>query len=284
MSLKILSPAKVNLFLRVLGKRPDGYHDIYSLMQPVSLYDEIEIEAGKGGGGISVSSDNPALPTGPENLAHRAASAFFKRTGKATPVSIHIKKRIPVGAGLGGGSSNAASVLMGLNELTGAGLDEAALMEFGSSLGSDVPFFILKSAALAAGRGTELERVRVSEFGYILVNPGYHVSTAWVYGNLDLTKKIENNKLTYSVESLGQDFDAGSLLYNDLEPVTLKKHPDLLEYKSILVNNGALGALMSGSGPTVFGLYRDWESAQKAYEGVRASVDERACVFAVKGL
>ncbi|HEY4707622.1 MAG TPA: 4-(cytidine 5'-diphospho)-2-C-methyl-D-erythritol kinase [Thermodesulfobacteriota bacterium] len=283
MALKILSPAKVNLFLRVLGKRPDGYHDIFSLMQPVSLYDEIDMEAGDGEG-ISVSSDSPALPTGAENLAHRAASAFLTRLGKSRSVGIHIKKRIPVGAGLGGGSSNAASVLMGLNELTAAGFDESALMEIGSALGSDVPFFILKSAALAEGRGTELKRVKVPEFGYILINPGYHVSTARVYGNLDLTKKPENNKLTYSVESLGVGPGVGELLYNDLERVTLSEHPDLGEYKSILVKNGALGALMSGSGPTVFGVYKDGGSAQKAYAAVRARIDERVSVFAVKGL
>lgn len=283
MALKVLSPAKVNLFLRVLGKRPDGYHDIYSLMQPVSLFDEIDIEAGDGEG-ISISSDNPALPLGAENLAHRAASAFLKKLGKTKSVSIRIKKRIPVGAGLGGGSSNAASVLMGLNELTGAGFDEASLMELGSVLGSDVPFFILKSGALAKGRGTELKRVKLPEFGYILVNPGYHVSTAWVYGNLGLTKKLENNKLTYSAESFGDGLEAGGLLYNDLESVTLKEHPDLAEYKSILVENGALGALMSGSGPTVFGVYKDGESAQKAYADVKARLDERVSVFAVKGL
>jgi len=282
MALKVLSPAKVNLFLRVSGKRPDGYHDILSLMQPVSLYDDIEIEAGEGEG-ISVSSDNPALPVGAENLAHRAASAFLKKLGKTKSVSIHIKKRIPVGAGLGGGSSNAASVLMGLNELAGAGFDEAVLMDIGSRLGSDVPFFILKSGALAAGRGTELKRVKVPEFGYILINPGYHVSTAWVYGNLDLTKKPENNKLTYSVASFREGFEVGDL-YNDLESVTLKEHPDLAEYKKILVKNGALGALMSGSGPTVFGVYTDGESAQKAYAAVKACLDETVSAFAVKGL
>ncbi len=268
--------------MRVSGKRPDGYHDIYSLMQPVSLYDEIEMEAGDGEG-ISVNSDNPALPTGADNLCHRAAAAFLKRLGKSRSISIHIKKRIPVGAGLGGGSSNAASVLMGLNELTGAGFDESALIEMGSELGSDVPFFILRSAALATGRGTELRRVKVREFGYILINPGYHVSTAWVYGNLDLTKKPENNKLTYSVESFGMGFEVSGL-YNDLESVTLKEHPDLAEYKSILVKNGALGALMSGSGPTVFGIYNDEESAQRAFASVKASLDKGVLAFAVKGL
>ena len=283
MSLKVLSPAKVNLFLRVLRKRPDGYHDIYSLMQPVSLFDEVTIDL-KEGRGITVSSDNSALPDGPENLAYRGASLFLKTAGIERSVKIHIRKRIPVGGGLGGGSSNAASVLLGLNALTGACLDEDVMLRTASGLGADVPFFILKSGALATGTGTTLQKVNLPEIHYVLVNPGFHVSTAWVYSNLDLTKKTEDNILTYSFESIGGAESLKGLLYNDLEAVTLKRHPELGKLKRTLVDNGAIGALMSGSGPTVFGMFKDGDTARKASVAINASLDERSLVFAVKGI
>ncbi|MDO8426134.1 MAG: 4-(cytidine 5'-diphospho)-2-C-methyl-D-erythritol kinase [Deltaproteobacteria bacterium] len=277
------SPAKVNLILRVIKKREDGFHDIFSVMQPVSLFDHISIEV-KEGDSISVSSDRTDLPADSSNLAYRAARLFFDLTGIKKGAAIHIQKNIPVGGGLGGGSSNAATVLIGLNGLTGAGLSEKELMDESSKLGSDVPFFILKGAAVATGRGEVLKKITLPRFNYVLVNPGLHVSTAWVYNNLDLTKKVEDNILSYSEAGLWEGERIKRLLVNDLEPVTAKRYPVISELKRELDGLGALGALMSGSGPTVFGVFPDRDSALSAFKSLKGSLDKRFPVFLAEGL
>lgn len=277
------SPAKVNLILRVIKKREDGFHDIFSVMQPVSLFDHISIEV-KEGDSISVSSDRTDLPADSSNLAYRAARLFFDLTGIKKGAAIHIQKNIPVGGGLGGGSSNAATVLTGLNGLTGAGLSEKELMDESSKLGSDVPFFILKGAAVATGRGEVLKKITLPRFNYVLVNPGLHVSTAWVYNNLDLTKKVEDNILSYSEAGLWEGERIKRLLVNDLEPVTAKRYPVISELKRELDGLGALGALMSGSGPTVFGVFPDRDSALSAFKSLKGSLDKRFPVFLAEGL
>ncbi len=277
------SPAKVNLILRVIKKREDGFHDIFSVMQPVSLFDHISIEV-KEGDSISVSSDRTDLPADSSNLAYRAARLFFDLTGIKKSAAIHIQKNIPVGGGLGGGSSNAATVLIGLNGLTGAGLSEKELMDESSKLGSDVPFFILKGAAVATGRGEVLKKITLPRFNYVLVNPGLHVSTAWVYNNLDLTKKVEDNILSYSEAGLWEGERIKRLLVNDLEPVTAKRYPVISELKRELDGLGALGALMSGSGPTVFGVFPDRDSALSAFKSLKGSLDKRFPVFLAEGL
>lgn len=283
MHLKVLAPAKVNLFLRVLGKRPDGYHEILSLMQPVSLYDEIEV-AVSDGDGIEAASDSPEAPGGRENIAYRAASLFFDRTGVRKRVSISIKKKIPVGAGLGGGSSDAASVIMALNGLLGTGIPDRELMEMGAKLGSDVPFFFLKGPALARGRGEVLESTSLPSLYYVLINPGFHVPTAWVYSSLRLTKKGENNILLYSSEVFADRDGLKKALMNDLEAVTIGRYPEISALKEKLAEAGASGTLMSGSGPTVFGVFHSREDAMRAYRTLEPRVALPARIFFAEGL
>jgi 4-diphosphocytidyl-2-C-methyl-D-erythritol kinase len=280
---RIKSPAKVNLFLNVLGKRQDGFHDIYTLIQPVSLFDEISLDVHEGEG-ISVECDREDVPGGRENIAFQAAELFLSEAELQKAVGIKIRKKIPVAAGLGGGSSNAAAVLMGLDHALGLALGEETLMEMAARLGSDVPFFILRGPAIASGRGEVLERVELPPFNYCLVNPGFKVSTAWAYGNLDLTKKGEDNILTYSKESLKKPENIKELLFNDLESVTLRNHPEISRIERILTGAGALGALMSGSGPTVFGIFPDSDSTEKASIVVKRELAGEASVFTATGL
>lgn len=277
------SPAKVNLFLRVLGKRPDGYHELSTLMQPVSLFDELTVGISVGGG-VAVITDSDQAPGGEGNLAHKAARLFLDKTGLKLGVSIIIKKRIPVGAGLGGGSSDCATALMALNEMAGAGLPERTLMDMAAALGSDVPFFILKGPALAAGRGERLQRVCLPELHYVLVNPGFHVSTAWVYSSLGLTKMAENNNLLYSYEVPASREGVLNALANDLEAVTSRQFPEIDEIKGMLQGAGALGTLMSGSGPTVFGVFYSREKAREAYESLLPRMKGGAKAFLAEGL
>lgn len=277
------SPAKVNLFLRILFKRADNYHELLSVMQPISLYDEIAVCVSEGDS-IKVTCGHCEVPDGRDNLAYRAAEFVLGRMGLKRAVSIDINKKIPVGAGLGGGSSDAATTLMALNEMLDASIPQAELMEMGAKLGSDVPFFILKGPALAKGRGEVLKPVKLPKFNYILINPGFHVSTAWVYNNLDLTKKAEDNNLSYSEKDFAEYGNIKEYLANDLESVTAARFPEISEIKSLLMENGALGALMSGSGPTVFGVFPDEHSAGLAYENLRRSLKKNYSLFKVQGL
>ncbi|MBI3398603.1 MAG: 4-(cytidine 5'-diphospho)-2-C-methyl-D-erythritol kinase [Deltaproteobacteria bacterium] len=286
----ILSPAKVNLFLRVLRKRDDGYHDIVSLMQHISLYDEIVLDVGEGNG-IFMECDEKNIPLDNTNLAFRAAEAFLDRTGLKRRVCIKMKKRIPVGAGLGGGSSNAASVLMGLNEITASGLSGDELMKIGAGLGSDVPFFILRGSAIASGRGERLEGIKIHRFWYVLINPGFQVSTAWAYKNLNLTKNIEDINITiskvlplFSADGLRDSHALKGFLINDLEDVTIKRYPEINGLKNALTDRGAFAALMSGSGPTVFGIF-DEERARKAFEQIKKQPQfKKMSVFVAQGI
>ena len=259
--LQMKAPAKVNYRLDVLGKRADGYHDLRMVMQRVDLCDELEIALTETPG-IRVVCGSAGVPDGPGNIAWRAADALLQLSGKTIGIDISITKKIPVGAGLGGGSSDAASVLMGVNELLELGLSDQRLMEIGVKLGADVPFFIFKKPALAEGIGNLLTPLdRVPYLWVVLVNPGIHVSTGWVYQNLQLTNKAPAVNIPPSYSSLA---DVCELLSNDLEPVTIGKYPLLNELKEMLLAAGAGGSLMSGSGSTVFGLFADEGVARKA--------------------
>lgn len=277
------SPAKVNLFLRVLGKRADGYHEISTLMQPVSLFDELEISVSEGEG-IAVVSDSVEAPGGEENLAYKAARVFLQSTAIRRRVEIAVKKVIPVGAGLGGGSSDAATVLMALNEMAGIWLPDGALMEMAARLGSDVPFFILKGPALAGGRGEKLKRARLPELYYVLINPGFHVSTALVYSSLGLTNIGENNNLLYSSEVPASREGVIEALANDLEAVTSRQYTEISGLKEMLKGAGAIGTLMSGSGPTVFGVFHSRDDAERAYQLLAPVIKGAARIFLAKGL
>lgn len=277
--LEISAPAKVNLFLAVLGKRVDGYHDIVSVMQKIGLADRLHLCLE--GPGISLRCPSSTTPEDSRNLAWKAARLFFDRTGIKDDVQITLHKEIPVAAGLGGGSSDAAAVLVGLNRLCAAGLEVGTLLAMAARLGADVPFFVVETkTALATGTGTELLPVQGPE-GYwlVLVNPGLSVSTRWVYENLLLTSDGNPYKLSgyshlpeYAASLLagvfyGESTDHG--LFNDLEAVTVGNYPVIGTIKEQLLRDGAFAALMSGSGSTVFGLFRQLDEAEASYNTFR---------------
>ena len=257
----LLAPAKINLCLHVLRKRPDGYHDLAMLMQRISLFDRITLTLNDSGV-VRVRCDGVALAAGEENIAARAARRVLELTGSRQGVEIVIDKQIPVAAGLGGGSSDAASVLIGLNDMLGAGLTQKQLMAEGAKLGADVPFFIFGDPAWATGIGDLLRTVPpLPEVCYVLVNPGVAVSTAWVYQNLRLTSSDEVTKLPGFPSTVPE---LAAFLHNDLEQVTIGRHPQLAAIKARLCDLGAAGALMSGSGPTLFGVFSSGEAAEAA--------------------
>jgi len=264
--MEILSPAKINLFLHVTGKRPDGYHELITLMCCVGLYDSVTIDPGLKE--ISITCSDPKVPEDETNLAFKAASLFFKTLNKPEGVKISIKKNIPVGAGLGGGSSNAASVLSALNRYYDFPFSQDELISMGLSIGADVPFFIYRKPAIATGIGENLKAYeRISKFHVLLVYPGFSVSTAEVYNNLNLGLTKCPKKLNYR-SFIEQDFDIECHLCNDLETVAESRYPDIPAAKKALLSHGARGALMSGSGPTVFGLFSAADKAQRANQSL----------------
>jgi 4-diphosphocytidyl-2-C-methyl-D-erythritol kinase len=260
--MKILSPAKVNLFLKILGKRIDGYHELMTLMCCIGLYDTVSLDVGDTN--IAVSCDHPLVPNDESNLAFVAAHLFFKTLKKNEGVKIFIQKQIPVAAGLGGGSSNAAAVLLGLNRYYGYPFSKEDLLSMGLSIGADVPFFIFQRPAIATGIGEKLKAYPgLENLWILLVSPGFSVSTAEVYKKLNLGLTKCKKKLKSFLLN-NQRFDPRCHLCNDLEAVTASKYPVINTVKKALLSHGALGALMSGSGPTIFGLFSDSDGALQA--------------------
>jgi 4-diphosphocytidyl-2-C-methyl-D-erythritol kinase len=260
--LELWAPAKINLFLAVTGRRADGYHDLITLMCAISLYDRITLRFG--GRGIQVFCDHPAVPEDDNNLVHRAASRFFDRLGGPRGVAVRIDKQIPVAAGLGGGSSDAAAVLGGLNRVFGRPFAPEILQRMALAVGADVPFFLRGKPALATGIGERLEPVAdLAPYHVLTVCPDLKVSTAEVYKNLNLGLTKCEKKLK-QLHLKTERFDALYFLCNDLETVTIRNFPQINEIKEALLGLGAAGALMSGSGPAVFGLFADAAGAGKA--------------------
>ncbi|MCK4738704.1 MAG: 4-(cytidine 5'-diphospho)-2-C-methyl-D-erythritol kinase [Deltaproteobacteria bacterium] len=288
--IKIRVPAKVNLFLRVTGKRPDGFHDLISLFQPISIYDELTLTLTQLPGVINLDCGSE-LPSGPENLVYQAAKRFFVAASFATNlessefgVDIILNKDIPISAGLGGGSSDAAGVLIGLNELLGRPLSDEKIKELALSIGSDVPFFLLKHSAIVRGRGEIVESKDVYPYSYLLVNPGFAVSASWAYSNLILTKRSENNTLS-GLEALSSgSVGAGGALFNDLELAVENEHKIVSEIKEALLDAGAAGAMISGSGPTVFGLFLKKNIRDYAYEKLKNKFMSPLRIFKAEGL
>ena len=281
--MKIRAPGKINLGLRIVGKRGDGYHLIDTIMVPVSLYDEIEITKGRRVSGakprsrrLIVTCDHPNVPGGEKNIVYQAADLIM-RSGKIEQlVRIHIRKRIPVGAGLGGGSSDAAATMMGLNRLFHLGYSSTKLKASALLLGADLPFFIDRRPARVRGIGERLSPIpRLPRVWVVSLYPGFPVSTAWAYGRLrlKLTKPIANTSITRLIK---EPIDLGKLLVNDLEIVTLARYPRIGHLKAKLIAGGAEGALMSGSGSAVFGVFNSRNRAMRALgqlskeEGVQA--------------
>jgi 4-diphosphocytidyl-2-C-methyl-D-erythritol kinase len=260
--MRILSPAKINLFLKITGKRPDGYHNLVSLMCCVGLYDTVSLTFGVKE--TSVSCCHPDVSEDETNLAFAAASLFLNTLSINQGVKISIEKKIPVAAGLGGGSSNAAAVFLGLNRHYGYPFSQAKLISMGLSIGADVPFFIFRKPAIVSGIGDKLKAYQELEsFKILLVFPGFSISTAKVYKNLNLGLTKCKKKLRSFLLNK-QSFDPGCHLCNDLETTAASMYPGIFTVKEALLRHGALGALMSGSGSTVFGLFHDSDKAFKA--------------------
>ncbi len=258
--LRLFCPAKVNLYLKVVGRRPDGYHDLITIMQPLTLADRLELHFATEGGEVLLSCQHPELPTSADNLAVKAALLFRERTGQRFGLHLKLTKNIPVAAGLGGGSSDAAAVLQGLNQLCGRPLAPAQLYDLARQLGADVPFFLLGGPALATGIGDRLQPLALPPHWLVLANPGFAVATGWVYRQLQPPfAPAPPRPLAY-----WQHTPAAFWLHNDLEEVVIRHYPGIRRLQETLVRLGAQATLMTGSGPTVFGLFRDGESAATA--------------------
>ena len=279
-AIEILSPAKVNVFLKITGKRPDGYHELLSVFVPVALYDKLIIHQSKNK--VEVHCKGRKISNDQNNLVNRAATSFFEKTGVKKGVNITLIKRIPVSSGLGGGSSDAATTLKGLNQLWPNTISKADLEKLAISLGADVPFFLLQKPAIARGIGEILQPIKnFPSFWYVIVSPNLMISTAWAYENTKLT--LTNNSYHDIIKSFKKNiFNIPKLLFNDLERVTLVKYPFLCSIKDALVQVGALGALMTGSGPSIFGIFDSAKKARKAGEILKSY--NMGDVFVVKGL
>jgi 4-diphosphocytidyl-2-C-methyl-D-erythritol kinase len=266
-SISFKTPAKVNLGLHILGKREDGFHELETLFQMVNWCDKIKIECLSHG--LELVCNQPDIPTDKENLIIKAAHILqIRYPGRCKGARIHLNKNIPHGAGLGGGSGNAAGVLLGLNFLWGLKLKREDLVSVASELGSDVPFFLFSACAIGRGRGEILELVKNPiKFYVLMVYPGFAVSTAWVYGNLKLklTKRKNNISILKNFLLQSEFAQLGARWSNDLELFVFKEHPGLSGIKEEMLALGAKGALLSGSGSTVFGVFDNLETANSAH-------------------
>jgi 4-diphosphocytidyl-2-C-methyl-D-erythritol kinase len=275
--LKRLAPAKINLFLRVLRKRTDGYHDIVSLMQKITLYDELTFLPLPNG--IILKCPNSNLPVSEDNLIFRAAKAIFSYTGFESGIEIILMKNIPIAAGLGGGSSDAATTLLALNEMFKFRLKKAELMKLGAELGADVPFFIFGNSAFATGIGDKLKDAKnLPKLNIVLINPCFSLPTKMVYEKLNL--RLTKKRINYSIPRFFAVGDIIREMHNDLETVSLRMHPELTEIKQLLLRHGAQGAMMSGSGPTVFGIFTDENTAKKAAGAINKVSSQWLVLFA----
>jgi 4-diphosphocytidyl-2-C-methyl-D-erythritol kinase len=253
--------AKVNLTLEILGKRADGYHEIATVMQAVDLSDRITLDDADD---LDVRSSSGELPTDARNLALRAALALREAAGSGGGVRIGLDKHIPVAAGLGGGSSDAAAVLVGLNRLWGLRWPLERLDEVAATLGSDVPFFLRGGAAVATGRGEKVAPLQGRSLALVLVNPRLPASTAEMYGRLTPAMYSDGGATRTLVRNLGRSAARiAASLYNGMEAAAAGVFPQVAQMRAALVAAGALGAVMSGSGPTVFGVARSYEQARQ---------------------
>ncbi len=275
--------AKINLSIHLLGKRPDGYHEIITLLETVDLADDVALSGQETG--TTVSCSDPAVPTDGRNLVHRAAVLVRDRCGLGDMgVRIHIEKRIPVAAGLAGGSGNAAMTLHGLNALWSLGLGEEDLMALAAELGSDVPFCLYGGVAEASGRGEKVAWLEsVGSRHYVLVCPPLEVSAGWAYSHarLELTKDRTGINLPSSVMRDGNVDSLAPCLHNDLEPAVRAAYPEIDRARCLLTDAGMKGILMSGSGPTVFGLASSRQAAAQMADELRGRVEPSWRIFAV---
>lgn len=264
--------AKINLGLDVVKRRPDGYHEINMIMQTIDLFDTLTIQAEKGTGTITVTTNLSYLPTNENNLVYKAAKAMLEKFPVPYDISIDLQKVIPVAAGMAGGSSDAAAVLKTYNELFDLQLSTQELMDIGVTLGADIPYCILGGTALSQGIGEILTPISSPPpCTLLLAKPPIHVSTKYVYENLNLAELKKHPDISGIVNAIhSQDLlKLADKLENVLESVTIKRFPVIASIKNQMLSNGAISALMSGSGPTVFGLFTDKEKAIYAGESLR---------------
>ena len=283
-SLVIRAPAKVNLCLKIIKKRPDGYHEISTIFQKIGLFDELTLQK-TAAPGIRLTVDNPAVPSDRTNLVYKAAELIMGHCGADWGVDIKLYKRIPAGAGLGGGSSDAAAALDGLNRLFDLGLSLHNLQEHAISLGADVPFFLSPwPTACASGVGEILQQVHLRpELWFVIVFPRFSISTAWAYAtyskDIILTNQRKNIILPNSIDDLAQ---VRTLLHNDFEQVVIPRHPEIAAIQQSLMQAGAEGTLLSGSGSSVFGVFENREVCQKAAAQLSESIT--GDIFMAQGL
>ena len=258
MGLRLKSPCKINLYLNILFKRDDGFHELESIFQPIPIFDEITVL--KGDAGIQLTCNNPKLSAGSDNLVWKAAEAFMKKL-KVKGVKIQLKKNLPLSAGIGAGSSNAAYTLRGLNELYDFPLGENELKQMAIDLGCGLPFFLQDGPAVVLGRGEKVEIERPFEAlqgrGVLLIHPGFGVSTPWAYRLLNMSNETsgEERQIEAALDSLRKG--KFSCLFNSFEKPIFEKHLILSVLKKFLLRHGAIGALMSGSGSTTFAVTED---------------------------
>ena len=267
-ALTISAPAKINLLLRILRRRDDGFHELETFITPISLQDELDIE--KQSNGIQFQCDDPSIPTGDENLVVRAANAFFAATNINGGVSIRLRKNIPHGAGLGGGSSDAASTLLALNQLFDSNLPREALAKLAEPIGSDVPFFIFESAALCRGRGELISPQRLAEsFPLLLLKPEFGVPTPFAYSHWQTSAEIPDVK--YGPHEYG-----GHVFTNDLERPVFEKFVFLARIKTWLLGQPEVAtALMSGSGSTIFAVLKSADAAEGLATRAKQELDPK---------
>ena len=261
---EVICRAKLNLFLEVVRRRDDGFHDIETVFQPVTLHDVVRIE--RRPRGIELTGDDPGIPWDESNLCWKAAAMILGRSPSTRGVSIEVRKRIPSGAGLGGGSSDAAGVLAGINELYGLGMDTRHLMETALGIGSDVPFFLFGSPAVGRGRGEILERIGGLGRGtFLVVKPDISVSTEWAYGlgNLILTRSGGGNKLKRLLGGLKVFPDIALETSNSFQGVVAGEYPEIGRLLSLMERAGARLSSMSGSGSACFALFEDDTTASR---------------------
>lgn len=277
MRLEKKSPCKVNLLLNILGRRADGFHELETILHPVKVWDQLTFA--RGGNGVELSCSGGNLPTDSQNLVCRAATAFLQAAKINEGVKIHLDKKIPLAAGLGGGSGNAATTLLALNELFNQPLAPSKLNELAVSLGSDVPFFLQNKPALATGRGEKIETLdffpALRDKAFLLIHPGFGVATAWTYQALARFPAAVNGRAGRARELISNlqtnhwpAVAAG--LYNSLEAPVLEKYPVLVLFQEFLRANGALTALMSGSGSTTFAIVESVAAGETLTEKFKA--------------
>ena len=273
--MKLRALAKINLGLDVTGKREDGYHEVRMVMQTIQMYDQLEIKERKEPG-IRLTTNLPFLPCNDGNLVYKAAKLLMDEFDIHQGVDMNLTKFIPVAAGMAGGSSDAAAALVGINRMFQLGLTKRQLMERGVQIGADVPYCVLRGTALAEGIGEKLTVLPPMPDCWILIGkPGISVSTAFVYKNLDLPALSKHPDIDGMLECLKEKDLTGicNRLENVLETVTIKEYPIIEKVKKHLMDQGAKGALMSGSGPTIFAIFEDKKTADDAMESLRSIED-----------